>query len=543
MSPLPEQLQALLYPRAYPHPVRTVDLRATHISWVLLTGRFAYKVKRPVHYAFIDLRRAAQRRRLCHEEVRLNRRFAPELYLGVRTVRLRHGEARIGGSGRIIEHAVRMRQFPHSQQLDTLLDDRRIEPVELENFGLELARLHARLPAARARQRWGQPTAQVESMRRNARESVRAAQALGTSAAAAVRALQARLERWIGAARPLLAQRFAARHVRECHGDLHAGNIVRHRGRLTPFDCLEFDPALRWIDVADEVAFLVMDLEARARPLHAQAFLGGYLSASGDYQACLLLPLFRAHRALVRAKVMALNAAASGTSAIAARKARRDHERYIECAQQALAMQRPRLVLMSGLSGSGKTWVAQRLAPALHAVHLRSDIERKRLAGLPALARSGSGLGKGLYGRSATRAVYERLAQCTADALAGGCTIIVDATFGLSAERARFRALAAALGIDTWIVYCHAARKTLEARIRDRHERANDASEADIRVLDWQETQFTAPAPQEGFTILDAAKLAPRQIVSRISGRVGARTPRSLPMHRKPRPAHDATTT
>ena len=139
MNSLPEQLQALLYPRAYPHAVRSVDLRATHISWVLLTGRFAYKVKRPVHYAFIDLRRAAQRRRLCHEEVRLNRRFAPELYLGVRTVRLRHGEARIGGSGRIIEHAVRMRQFPHSQQLDTLLDDRRIEPVELENFGLEVA--------------------------------------------------------------------------------------------------------------------------------------------------------------------------------------------------------------------------------------------------------------------------------------------------------------------------------------------------------------------------------------------------------------------
>jgi aminoglycoside phosphotransferase family enzyme len=391
MNPLPEQLQALLYPRAYPHPVRAVVLLETHISWVLLTGRFAYKVKRPVHYPFIDLRRSAQRRRLCYEEVRLNRRFAPELYLGACTVRLRHGEARIGGSGRIIEHAVRMRQFPHSEELGTLLDQHGIEPVELENFGLELARLHARLPAGRARQRWGKPAAQVESMRRNARESVRAAQALGKPAAAALRALQARLERWIGTAQPLLEQRFAAGRVRECHGDLHAGNIVRHGGRLTPFDCLEFDPALRWIDAADEVAFLLMDLEARERPLHAQAFLGGYLSASGDYQSCLLLPLFRAHRALVRAKVMALNAAASGATAIAARKARRDHERYVESAQQALAMPRPKLVLMSGLSGSGKTWVAQRLAPALHAVHLRSDIERKRLAGLPALARSGSG--------------------------------------------------------------------------------------------------------------------------------------------------------
>ncbi|HEY2339608.1 MAG TPA: AAA family ATPase [Steroidobacteraceae bacterium] len=543
MNPLPEQLQALLYPRAYPHAVRGVHLLETHISWVLLTGRFAYKIKRRVHYPFIDLRRSAQRRKLCHEEVRLNRRFAPELYLGACTVRLRHGEARIGGSGRIIEYAVRMRQFPHSKELGTLLDQRRIEPVELENFGLELAQLHARLPVAGARRRWGQPAAQVESMRRNVRESVRAAQALGKPAAAAVRAVQARLERWIGAARPLLEQRFAARHVRECHGDLHAGNIVRHGGRLTPFDCLEFDPALRWIDVADEVAFLLMDLEARERPLHAQAFLSGYLSASGDYQSCLLLPLFRAHRALVRAKIMALNAAASGMTAIAARKARRDHERYVECAQHALAMQRPKLVLMSGLSGSGKTWVAHRLAPALHAVHLRSDIERKRLAGLPALARSGSALGKGLYGRSVTRAVYDRLAQCAADTLAGGCTTIVDATFGLSADRARFRALAAAFGIDTWIVYCHAARKTLEARIRYRQERANDPSEADIRVLDWQETQFTAPAPHEGITILDAAKLAPREIVRRISGRIRAGTPRLLPIHRKPQPAHDATST
>jgi aminoglycoside phosphotransferase family enzyme/predicted kinase len=531
MSPLPEQLQALLYPRAYPQAVRSVDMRETHISWVLLTGRFAYKIKRPVHYPFIDLRSSAQRRRLCHEEVRLNRRFAPELYLGACTVRLRHGEARIGGSGRIIEYAVKMRQFPHSQELGTLLDERRIEPVELGNFGVELARLHARLPAARARERWGQPASQVESMRRNARESVRAAQALGKPAAAVVRAVQAGLERWIGAARPLLAQRFAARHVRECHGDLHAGNIVRHGARLTPFDCLEFDPALRWIDVADEVAFLLMDLEARERPLHAQAFLNGYLSACGDYQSCLLLPLFRAHRALVRAKVMALNAVASGTTAIAVRKARRDHERYVECAQHALAMQRPQLVLMSGLSGSGKTWVAQRLAPALRAVHLRSDIERKRLAGLPALARSGSALGKGLYALSATRAVYDRLAQCAADALAGGCTTIVDATFGLSADRARFRALAAAVGIDTWVVYCHAARKTLEARIRHRLEREKDPSEADIRVLDWQETQFTPPTPQEGVTVLDTAKLAPRELVSRISGRTPAATPRLLPMH------------
>src|SRR5215472_10772977 len=173
MSSFPDRLHALLYPRAYPHAVRAVDLIETHISWVLLTGKFAYKVKRPVHYPFIDLRSPEQRRLLCHEEVRLNRRFAPELYLGVRAIRRRRGEARIGGSGHIIEHAVKMRQFPRSHELDALLGARRIVPVELEAFGGELADMHERLPVAQAAHEWGRPAAQVAGIRRNAAECVR----------------------------------------------------------------------------------------------------------------------------------------------------------------------------------------------------------------------------------------------------------------------------------------------------------------------------------------------------------------------------------
>ncbi len=524
MSSFPDHLHALLYPRAYPHPVRAVELIETHISWVLLTGRFAYKIKRPVHYSFIDLRSAEERRLLCHEEVRLNRRFAPELYLGVRAIRRRRGEARIGGAGRVIEHAVRMRQFPHSQELDALLERRRIEPSELETFGAALAGVHERLPVAQAGQKWGRPAAQLAGIRHNAAECERAAAMLGDAAAARVRALRVRLEAWADAALPLLKRRFTAGRVRECHGDLHAGNVVRRGARLLPFDCLEFDPALRWIDVADEVSFLLADLEARQRPLHARAFLGGYLTASGDYQACLLLPVFRAHRALVRAKVMALTAAAGGTGAAAAAEARRSHERYLECAQRALAPQRPTLVLMCGLSGSGKTWVAQRLAPALRAVHLRSDIERKRLAGLPPAARSRSAVAQGLYAREVTLAVYERLAECATDTLAGGYTAIVDATFGAAEDRARFRTLAARLGLDTCIIYCHAPREVLEARIRERQRRANDPSEANVEVLHWQERHFTAPAAHEAQIVLDAARSAPQELARRINN------PRNLRM-------------
>jgi uncharacterized protein len=515
MSSFPNHLHALLYPRAYPHPVRAVDLIETHISWVLLTGKFAYKIKRPVRYAFVDLRSAQQRRSLCHEEVRLNRRFAPQLYLGVRAIRRRKGEARIGGSGPIIEHAVRMRQFPHSQELAALLEARRIEPAELEIFGSELARVHERLPVAHPGQEWGAPAAQIAGIRHNAAECARAAAVLGDTTG--LLALQASLTAWADAAWPLLAHRFGAQRVRECHGDLHAGNVVRCGARLLPFDCLEFDPALRWIDVADEVAFLLADLDVRQRPLHAQAFLAGYLTASGDYQACLLAPLFKAHRALVRAKVMALTAAAQGTRAAAGREARRSYRRYVECAQRALAPQRPTLVLMSGVSGSGKTWLARRLAPPLHAVHVRSDIERKRLAGLPPAARSASALARGLYARDMTLAVYDRLAECAADALAGGYTTIVDATFARAEERVPFRALAARLGVELCIVYCHAPQKVLEKRIRERERRGKDPSEADIDVLHWQEAHFVAPSPHEASMVLDAAALAPQKLARRIA--------------------------
>ena len=516
MDSFPKQLHALLYPRAYPHPVRSVDLIETHISWVLLTGKFAYKVKRPVHYPFIDLRASEQRRLLCHEEVRLNRRFAPELYLGVRAIRRRRGEARIGGSGRVIELAVKMRQFPRSQQLDALLGARRIGPAELEAFGRELAGMHERLPVAQRGQVWGRAATQVAGIRRNAAECIRFAEPLG--GAAALRALQERLETWADTALPLLERRFAAGRVREVHGDLHAGNIVRLGERLRPFDCLEFDPALRWIDVADEVSFLLADLDARQRLLHAQAFLGGYLMTSGDYQACLLLPVFRAHRALVRAKVLALSASAAAATRAAVREARSGHERYVQCAQRALAPRPPRLVLMSGLSGSGKTWLARRLAPTLGAVHVRSDLERKRLAGLAPLARSASALGEGLYGAEMTAAVHERLIECAADALAGGYTTIVDATFGVAAERARFRALAARLGLPICIIHCHAPESLLVRRILERTRRADDPSEADLEVLHWQESHFTAAASHEADAVLDAAQLSVAELAREISG-------------------------
>jgi uncharacterized protein len=521
MSALPAHLQSLLDPRAYPHAVTAVTLVETHVSWVLLTGEFAYKVKRPVHYPFVDLRSSERRAFLCREEVRLNRRFAPELYLNVCHITLEDGAARIDGPGAVIEDAVRMRQFPRGAELDRLLAADGIEPAELEAFGGELARIHERLPRPDPHLPWGRPDALRSIMNDNLTEAARAVARLGELPFP--QELPGVLAAAAEAALPRLTARFVAGRVRECHGDLHARNVVRLGAALRAFDCLEFEPALRWTDVADEIAFLLADLTARQRPLHAQAFLGGYLTEGGDYQACSCLPLFRAHRALVRSKVAALGALEGTRSQSDMSAARRESQAYLACALDALAPRSPLLLLMCGLSGSGKTWLAQRLAPHLGAVHLRSDIERKRLAGLATTERSASPLARGLYAPAATRTVYGRLAQCASDILGGGYTAIVDATFGEREHRAQFRELAARLGVRSVIVHCQATVTTLEARIAERRRRGADPSEADVAVLEWQRSHFEPIVPEEGFVVHEvttAEPHAPEDLLRRLGAQL-----------------------
>ena len=515
---LPAQLSSLLKPQAYPHPVAAVQLVETHISWVLLTGELAYKIKRPVHYSFVDLRSPERRAFFCAEELRLNRRFAPELYVDVCEIAASHGEARIAGQGEVIEHAVRMRQFERENELDRLLASARIAPPELDRFGRDLAAIHEQLPVAQESQTWGRAADVRALLLENFDQCLEVAAPLGTQAE--LRALRQQYAARLDALEPWLAARRQAGRVRECHGDLHARNIVRYGGRLIAFDCVEFAPAFRWIDVADEIAFLLMDLDARRCPLHAQAFRGGYLAHSGDFQACRVLGLYEIHRALVRAKVTALEAA-QASRGTARDTALEQHRVYLDCARRQLAPQRPRLLLMCGLSGSGKTWMAERLAPLLGAVHVRSDVERKRLAGLAERERSHSAVEQGLYAREVSAHVYERLAQCADDALAGGYTVIVDATLQRRADRLRFRELAAQRGAQLRLIHCSAAHDVLRARIALRAGSGTDASEADPSVLQWQETHFEPVGAEEGIAVIDADTTR-AEIVAEVLARITA---------------------
>lgn len=469
---LPEHLQSLLRPRAYSHPVEVVRPVETHISWLLLTGSIAYKIKRPVHFAFIDLRSPARRAFLCEEEVRLNRRFAPELYLGVSHITADPQGARMDGVGADIEACVRMHQFDSQESLDHLLERGAIEPSELFAFGRELACIHADLPAVDAAHEWGQPAVVRAMLLRNFDECAESLGAVAPIVDALV--LRSLLDAAAQSAAQWMAARRSRGRVRECHGDLHCSNIVRLNGKLRAFDCLEFDPAMRWIDVADEISFLLADLAAYDTPTLQQAFLGGYLLESGDFDACRHLYLYQAHRFLVRAKVLALSGA--GRSA----------PRLVEAARRVLAPKRGALILMSGLSGSGKSWLAQRLAPGLGAVHIRSDVERKRLGGIGIDAHAAAAPGQGLYCEQTSERLHAHLLSAADSLLNGGYTALIDATFIRREQRRAFLELASRLDVPVRVVRCEAAESVLKARIEGRAKGGSDPSDADLSVLQWQ---------------------------------------------------------
>ncbi len=502
MTRFPDRFAGLLKPAAYAHPVRSIDLVETHVSWVLLTGAFAYKIKRPVVHAFVDLREPERRAFFCREELRLNRRFAPGLYVGLSDVTASPGgEACMDGAGPVLEPAVKMRQFRRNEELDRLLETNRVSPDELEAFGRDLADIHAHLPVAAAGDGWATPAAIRDGMFENLDECIRAATHAGFSND--LESLRGPIRRALDRAEPAMALRLAGGRVRECHGDLHARNIVRVGSRLVAFDCMEFEPAFRWIDVAEEIAFLIADLEARRRPAHAHAFRTGYFDRSGDVESCRVLNAYRAHRALVRAKVAALTAndAEAGTERD---ELARQFATYVRVAGEALAPGRPILVLVSGVSGSGKTWLARRVAASIGGVHLRSDVERRRLAGLADGARSESAPGEGVYSRDMSERVYDRLAQGAADALAGDYPAVVDATFIRRADRETLHTVAERMSVRAFLVRCHAPRDVVAQRIRERARAGADESEATLSILRWQEARNEPIAPGEGMTVIDA---------------------------------------
>ncbi|MBL8381880.1 MAG: AAA family ATPase [Burkholderiales bacterium] len=480
-------IAALRDPHAFPHPAAAVELVETHISWVLLAGDYAYKIKKALDLGFLDHTTLARRRQSCLEELRLNRRTAADIYLEVvaiagtpRAPRLRAIDTGNGGDAGVIEYAVRMRRFDRDQELDALVDRGAFGSADAAALGNMIARFHdaAARDAAGA---FADPATVLTQALENFGHLPPAA------LPADERALLAPLQAWTRAEHarvaPLLAARRRDGRIRECHGDLHLANLVRHDARLVAFDCIEFAPALRWIDVVADLAFTLMDLHLHGRADLARLVLDAWLAHGGDYAGVPLLRFYLVYRAMVRVKVAAIRAAQRGPGAADRHAARRARAAHLRLAFALTQRSPPLLVLTHGLSGAGKSAASAALIAARDWIRLRSDVERRRLAD------DGTGAAPaapGRYTAAMTERVYRHLADRADRLVADGWGVVVDATFLRREQRQRFAALAAARQVPLVIVALDAPRSLLEARIAARAAHGGDASEATVGVLDLQ---------------------------------------------------------
>jgi uncharacterized protein len=476
MTPAETVREALARPATYPHGPAAVEVRETHISWVFLAGELAYKLKKPLVLGFLDYGTPARRLDMCVAEVRLNRRLAPDIYLGVRGVALVADGVELTDEDdpRAIDFVIEMRRYDEAQTLAAKLERGELHPHDAGAVGRLLARFHENAPRVTPD---GAPVLAVERrFERNLHEllgDVEQRSAIG-------RVLD--LERFAHAFVTAHAQTFATRarhgHVREGHGDLRAEHVlVGDRVRIV--DCVEFDPALRELDVADDLAFLVFDLAARGADRFGEVLVQTYRDAGGDPGPDSLIAFYAAYRALVRAKVSLVRAAQlPSTSAGHGQQSAQARDLIAHAERFAWRARRPLLIVVCGVPASGKSHQARALAKLSGLSHLSSDVIRKRLAGLGTSERAPGDT----YSAEWNKRTYAELDRRASDALTADGGAIVDATFRHRADR---RAFTAALGASSPIVFieCRAPRAVLAQRAADRERDRDRVSDAGLAVV------------------------------------------------------------
>jgi len=482
MNPRP-LIEAMMRPDFYPHAVDRVEMVQTHISWVFLTGPFAYKVKKPVDFGFVDFTTLERRRFFCEQELILNRRLAPELYLEVLPIGRNGGAYRLGGKAGIEEYCLKMVQFSQDDLLDRRLEHANFDPAWMDQLAADVSTFHATAETGPAIQAFGAPHFLRDHIEANfsvAREHL--GEVISDQRLSSLRELTGTFLRHHSRR---LEKRQREGRIRACHGDLHLKNIALYHEKPKVFDCIEFNDEFRMIDTMNDVAFLIMDCDARNRPDLGLRFLSRYLEYSGDYGGLMLLPLYLSYRAGVRGKVACLLSKDEGIAPEARAQQLAEAARYFSLAESYMLPKHPRLFAVGGLSGSGKSRLALLGCGAERAVVIRSDATRKRLAGrlsdLP------------LYGREMNARTYASMLKAAKLALAAGFSVILDATFQRREDRDRVRRLGESAGTGSRLFWLDVDEATLRQHIRRRVRKGTDVSDADLRVLEMQLEHYQRP--------------------------------------------------
>ncbi|WP_433768979.1 bifunctional aminoglycoside phosphotransferase/ATP-binding protein [Pseudomonas putida] len=484
-------IAALQNPALYPHPVDGFKVIETHISWVLLTGPYAYKVKKPVNFGFLDFTTLEAREHFCGEELRLNQRLTDDLYLEVLPVTGSAEAPQLGGDGPAIEYVLKMRQFPQDGLLSTLQANGELTPSHIDAMATQIARFHLNAPKVPAEHDAGTPDSVMAPVRQNF-EQIRPF--LNDKAdLLQLDALQAWAESSFDRLKPALSQRKADGFIRECHGDIHLGNATVIDGKVVIFDCIEFNEPFRFTDVYADAGFLAMDLEDRGLKCLARRFISQYLELTGDYQGLELLNFYKAYRALVRAKVTLFSMPADAT-AVQRATTLRQYRTYANLAESYSTIPSRFMAITHGVSAVGKSHVAMRLVEALGAVRLRSDVERKRLFGEQTVAND---VQAGIYSADASAATYNRLHEIAAVILHAGFPVVIDATYLKHDQRISAAKIAEATGTPFLILDCEAPKAVIESWLAQRQADKTDPSDATLAVIEAQQASREALTPAE----------------------------------------------
>jgi aminoglycoside phosphotransferase family enzyme/predicted kinase len=486
----PEPLiRALRNPNIYPESERPprVEMIETHVSWLFFAGEYVYKVKKPVDFGFLDFTSLAKRVRYCHEEVELNRRLSPDVYLGTVDIREDGGSYSIDGPGQTVEIAVKMRRLPKDGWLANRLARGEATAEDLRRIARRIAEFHQAAETSSEVSRIGG----LEAVRFNTEENFEQTHPYvgSTVSSEAYDTIRAYTWTFLERRESLFHQREREGRIRDCHGDLHLAQINLEDG-ISFIDCIEFNPRLRYGDVAVDVAFTAMDLDFHGRPDLADTFIAEYVAQSGDPGVLEVLDFYKCYRAYVRGKIESLRSDQNGLGPHHRGPIRDRARGYFDLAKSYATPDGPALIIMTGLMGTGKSALAEALVKRLDAALISSDRVRKELAGLTPEERREVSWGEGIYAPDFSERVYETLHRRALERLRSGQLVMVDASYQYRSWREAASRAASSAPSRFLIVETACPLDVVRHRLEDRRARRTDPSDGRLALLETQRAHF-----------------------------------------------------
>lgn len=494
-------LKSLLKPDAYPEPTTSVRLLQTHVSFLFITDSHVYKIKKPVDFGFLNFTTVDRRRFYCNEEVRLNRRLCPDIYLGVVEVRESAAGAAFYGEGRVLDYAVKMKKLPEERMLDRLLADGMATESDMQTIARTIADFHLGAERGETIAEYGK----IDTIRRNWEENfLQIGEFVGVSLTEReLGTIRGWVESFLADNGPLFAERVAGGFIRDCDGDIHLENICL-TDRVCIFDCIEFNDRFRYTDTAADIAFFLMDLDFHGKSGFADVFLDEYVATTGDREITRVLDFYKVYRAVVRGKVESLKMHDPNIPEPEKRQACDKARRYFRLARGYVVRQHLPLCLIitCGLMGSGKSAVAAELSRELGLQTVSSDAVRKEITATPRTEHRLDDYGTGIYTPAVTDATYRELLARSERALQEGRSVLVDATSRRKEDRTRFRELAATFSVPFYILYTSCPERLAEERLDARLRIPGEISDGRRELYHRQKNEFEPPTENEGILII-----------------------------------------